>query len=355
MFQNSSLVVLSLLFIGAAIVVYIASIYVSNTTDVLSVRWGLGQALSGLILLAIVTNLPELVITTSAALAHNLDLAIGNILGGIAIQTVVLVVFDVFGIGRSEGLTYWASSLQLVVEASVVIAVLSVVVMGSQLSPSFLVFGITPPEILILCLWVGGIWLISKARAGLPWEKEGAAPGGQQEPRGAAKRKKHRRMTVAGKTTPYIVGLFVLAAVATLAGGIVLERTSDQIARHLRISGAVFGATVLAAVTSLPEVATGMAAIKLDDYELAISDIFGGNGFLPTLFLLASLLSGRAVLPTIPSSTLYLTAIGILLTSIYCIGLIVRPRRQIFRMGVDSLLVLLLYFLGILGLITVQP
>ncbi len=121
-------------------------------------------------------------------------------------------------------------------------------------------------------------------------------------------------MTVAGKTTPYIVGLFVLAAVAILVGGIVLERTSDQIARHLGISGAVFGATVLAAVTSLPEVATGMAAIKLDDYELAISDIFGGNGFLPTLFLLASLLSGRAVLPTMPSSTLYLTALGILLT-----------------------------------------
>ena len=168
-----------LIFLGAALVVYIASLYVSNTTDALSVRWELGQALSGLILLAIVTNLPELVITTSAALAHNLDLAVGNILGGIAIQTVVLVVFDVFGIGRSDGLTYWASSLQLVVEAGVVIAILSVVVMGSQLSPLFLVFSITPPEVLILGLWVGGIWLISKARSGLPWAKEGAAPGGQ--------------------------------------------------------------------------------------------------------------------------------------------------------------------------------
>ena len=355
MFQGTSLFLLSLLFIGGAIVVYVASIYVSNTTDALSVRWGLGQALSGLILLAIVTNLPELVITMSAALTHNLDLAIGNILGGIAIQTVALVVFDVFGIGRSDGLTYWASSLQLVVEASVVIAVLSVVMMGSQLSPSFLVFGITPPEVLILGLWVGGIWLISRARSGLPWAKEGAAPGGQQEPRGIAKRKKHRRLTVAGKTTLYIVALFVLAAVATLIGGIVLERTSDVIAHRLGISGAIFGATALAAVTALPEIATGMTAIELDDYELAISDIFGGNGFLPTLFLIASLLSGRAVLATIPPSSLYLTALGILLTSIYCIGLIVRPRRQLFRMGIDSLLVLLLYCLGIVGLLTIQP
>ena len=162
-------------------------------------------------------------------------------------------------------------------------------------------------------------------------------------------------MMVAGKTTPYIVGLFVLAAVATLVSGVVLERTSNLIAHRLGISGAIFGATALAAVTALPEVATGMVAIELDDYELAISDIFGGNGFLPTLFLVASLLSGRAVLTTMPPSALYLTALGILLTSIYCIGLIVRPRRQIFRMGIDSLLVLLLYCLGIVGLTVIQP
>ncbi|MCO8255037.1 hypothetical protein NKF26_14630 [Haladaptatus sp. AB618] len=352
MLQSASLPLLSVVFLGAAAVVYVASIYVSDTTDVLSIRWKLGQALSGLVLLAVVTNLPELVITVSAALADNVDLAVGNVLGGIAIQTVVLVVFDVFGTGRSKGLTYWASSLQLVIEASVVVAVLSVTVMGSQLSSAFLVFRVTPPEILIVCLWLGGVWIIAKARTGLPWEREGAAPGGQQTPRGTAKRKKHRRMKAAGNSTRYVVGVFLLAALATLVGGVVLERTSDLIARRTGVSGAIFGATALAAVTSLPEVATGMAAIKLGDCELAISDIFGGNGFLPTLFLVASLLSGRAVLATMPPSTLYLTALGILLTSIYSIGLIVRPRRQRFRMGIDSLLVLSLYCLGVLGLAT---
>ena len=59
---------------------WVAGVKLSDTTDVLSTRLGLGQALGGLIMLAIATNLPEIAITASAALAHNLGIAIGNIL-----------------------------------------------------------------------------------------------------------------------------------------------------------------------------------------------------------------------------------------------------------------------------------
>ena len=86
------------IFVAAAAAVWAAGIQLSNTTDVLSVRLGLGEALGGLLLLAIATNLPEIAITASAALRHDLGIAIGNILGGIAIQTVVLVALDVFGV-----------------------------------------------------------------------------------------------------------------------------------------------------------------------------------------------------------------------------------------------------------------
>jgi cation:H+ antiporter len=93
-----SLTGLLLVFVAAAAAVWFAGIKLSDATDVLSEHLGLGQALGGLIFLAIATNLPEIAITSSAALSQNLGIAIGNILGGIAIQTVVLVVLDLFGV-----------------------------------------------------------------------------------------------------------------------------------------------------------------------------------------------------------------------------------------------------------------
>ncbi|WP_204366377.1 hypothetical protein [Natrialba taiwanensis] len=118
-------------FVVAGIAVYVAGISLSDVTNVLAVRWKLGEDLSGLILLAVVTILPEFVIAISAVLSDNLPLAIGNILGGIAIQTVVLAYLDVAGSGKSEILTFRAASLTLVLERTLVIAILLVVIMGS--------------------------------------------------------------------------------------------------------------------------------------------------------------------------------------------------------------------------------
>ena len=63
------------IFAAGAAAVWIAGIKLSDSSDVLSERLGLGQALGGLILLAIATNLPEIAITVSAALSHNLGIA----------------------------------------------------------------------------------------------------------------------------------------------------------------------------------------------------------------------------------------------------------------------------------------
>lgn len=349
MLQDLSLPLLFLIFAAAAAVVWVAGIWLSKTTDVLDERCHLGEALGGLILLAITTNLPEIAIVISAALHHSLGIAVGNILGGIAIQTVVLVILDIWGVGKLAALTYRAASLQLVLEGIVLLAILFVVVMGSQFPPSVHFLRMTPASILIALLWLAGLWLSNTAKKGLPWHEQGQAPDNQQaDPPDPQAKEKQEQQEMAG--TGRTVAVFALAAVATLAAGYVLEQSGDAISQHIHMTGVLFGATVLAAATSLPEVSTGLTSAKAGDYQLAFSDILGGNAFLPVLFLLADLISGQAVLPQAQHSDLYLTGLGALLTAIYMVGLIFRPKRQILRMGLDSCFVLMFYAIGLVGL-----
>jgi cation:H+ antiporter len=353
MSASISLPLLFLIFAGCAAAVWFAGITLSDITDILATRFGFGEALGGLIVLALVTNLPEIAITVSAALHHNLEIAIGNILGGIAIQTVVLVVLDEFGLGKSDPLTYRAASLVLVLEGLMVITVLTLVVIGNQFAASVIYFGVSPVDATIAAVWIVGIYVIGKARTSLPWHEQGAAPGGQKERRGHGIQKKFDAAIRKGLRTPRLIAVFVLCSVVTLVAGVGLEVSGEGIARHLGMTGVLFGATILAAATALPEISTGLASMKLRDYQMAMSDIFGGNAFLPVLFLVATTLSGKSVLPQAQRTDIYLTGLAILLTVIYICGLIFRPRKQILRMGIDSFIVLLVYLLGLLGLFAI--
>jgi cation:H+ antiporter len=329
----SSLVVLFLL---AAGIVWVAGIQLARATDILAERWGLGEALGGAILLAIATNLPEVAIVASGALRGDLDVAVGNVLGGIAAQTVVLVWLD--ALGRGPPLRARAASPALIIEGVMVMAVLAVCLIGAQLPAALSWGGVFPPDAAILLLWIAGLFVVSRTRR----PRSPAAP----------KKKAAARAQPKAISTARAVTILIVAAVATLAGGVALEASGQLLAERWGISGLVFGATVLAVATSLPEISTGWAAIRLGDDALAVSDILGGNAFLPVLFLEASLLSGHAVLPHAHGANLYLAGLGILLTAVYVVALVWRPQRRVFRMGVDSLAVLVLYALGMAGLLT---
>lgn len=331
-----------------------SGVRLSDTTDVLAERLHLGSALGGLVVLAVVTNLPEIAITVSAALSHQLDIAIGNILGGIAVQTVVLAAIDAWGVRERKPLTYQAASLVLVLEGSLVVAILAVVVAGAQLPASLLHWRMSPDVVLIAVLWVVGLLIINRSSSTLPWADSGNAPDAQPEPRGVRRTKKDDAARKQGTSTRRASLVFAAAAAATLVAGVAIERSGEQFFGDLGLSGVLFGATVLALATSLPELSTGVTSARMGDFQLAIGDIFGGNAFLPVLLLPATVIAGTAPLPAAGPSDIYLTALGALLTIVYMGGLILRPRSQHLRMGIDSLVVLILYAVGIAGLVALQ-
>jgi len=235
-----------------------------------------------------------------------------------------------------------------------VIAVLTLVVLGNQLGTTDIIFGVSPVDVTIVLVWLAGLYMIGKARTDLPWHKLGVLPDSQKEKRGHSMKKKHDLALKKGVTIQRVIVVFALCSLITLVAGVGLEVSGDAIAKHIGMTGVIFGATILAAATALPEVSTGLASMKLKDYQMAMSDIFGGNAFLPVLFMVATVLSGKSVLPLAHKTDIYLTGLGILLTIVYICGLMFRPRKQLFWMGVDSFLVMIVYLIGLLGLFVIS-
>src|SRR5207247_11413564 len=92
--------------------------------------------------------------------------------------------------------------------------------------------------------------------------------------------------------------IFGAACAITLAAGVALEVTGNTLANRAGINGVIFGATVLAAATALPEISSGVAAVRLGDNALAPGHIFRGNAYQVHLFLVADLIAGSPVLPS---------------------------------------------------------
>jgi len=72
---------LLVIFLAGAVATWMAGTLLSKTTDSLDRRLDLGEALGGVVILAVAGSLPELAITISAAASGNLGLAAGNLIG----------------------------------------------------------------------------------------------------------------------------------------------------------------------------------------------------------------------------------------------------------------------------------
>jgi cation:H+ antiporter len=339
--------VLWLLFALGAAATWGAGVYLSRATDVLDGRWHLGEAFGGMLLLAISGSLPELAVTVTAALSHRLDIAAGNLLGGIAVQTGVLIICDYF-VTEKKPLSYLVGSLIPVLEASLVIGVTALAMLGALLPAGDVVFGVSPASIAIVVVWAFGMFVINRVRLSPKWKvtMPGSRPG-----------RPHRRIPHPVVEHPYhnmstrnVVLIFAAGSVVTLAAGVVLLQSGSLLADHYHIGGVIFGATVLAIVSALPEISTGITAARLGDNQLVMGDIFGGNAFQLTLFVLADLIAGKATLAAAGAQNSWLAGLGIIVTLVYAASVIVRPEKNYFRIGLDSIIVLVLLVIGMVGL-----
>jgi cation:H+ antiporter len=342
---------LVVVFVAAAAATWVAGVALSKTTDALDRRFRLGDAIGGLVLLAVAGTLPEIAITVAAAAEGNLGLAAGNLIGGIAVQTMVLVVCDAVA-SPDRPLSYLVGALVPVLEGVLVVFLVAAAMMGALLPSSVELGRVSPASLAIVVAWVGGVYAIHRAKKAPAWRVE--MPG--SDPGRRTRMTAHPAEPASAMTTTArrAMAVFGLACLVTLLAGVLLEVTGNTLASRAGVNGVIFGATVLSVATALPEISSGIAAVRLGDNELAVADIFGGNAFQVCLFLLADLVAGKAVLPSSGPLNAWLAALGTALTMIYAFAVVTRPRRCRLRLGPDSLLAIAVFAVGIAGLVAVS-
>ncbi|MEI7831824.1 MAG: sodium:calcium antiporter [bacterium] len=336
-----------LLFLVAAIVTWGAGITLAKTTLTLDTRWKIGEALGGLILLGIAGSLPEIAVVASAAHYGHFPVIIGTLIGGIAIQTLLLVIFD-FATGPKHPLSYLAGTVTMSVEMLFAIVITVLVLLGTFVPAHITFLYANPMSWMLVVTWVVGLFVINKVRKYPKFNEteEEAHPG----------RKHHQRRAVenhvffAGKSTLQVGMIFLVASIITLFAGWMLEESGAAVANAFHIGEGLFAATVIAFATALPEISTGLESIFIGDNQLAISDIAGGNAFMLVIFLLGDLVARKSVLSTAGQQDRVWAWLGIFMMAIYAISFVKRLKRCYFRLGFDSILQIVLYAGGLVVL-----
>jgi cation:H+ antiporter len=346
--------VLLAILLAAGVVTWVAGLSLSKATDVIDDHFDLGQALGGVILLGIAGTLPELAITVSAALSGALGLATGNLLGGIAMQTLVLVLLDATSRSKRP-LTHLSNTLEPLHEGALVVGLVGIAIMGALLPASASIGSASPASIAIVVVWLLGIVTLNRSRSTQRWKAVSVGASGREGGAAPVGGTAARANPMEGSPIGRVIAIFSLAAAVTLIAGVLLEQSGDALATRFGIDGVIFGATVLALITALPEISTGIAAVRMGEVGLAMGDIFGGNAIQITLFLVADLLAGKPVLPEASAQSGWLAALGIVVTAIYLNGLMTRPADKVLGLvGPDSAMVTIANGLGVAGLVYVS-
>ena len=342
--ENFSLISLIGLFLILSAVIWVAGVTLTKTSDTLDTRFKLGEAFGGMILLGIAGTLPEIAIIISASLAGRYDVVVGNLIGGIAVQTLVIVICD-FAIKGKRPLSYHAGSKVLSYEGLFVAILTFIALIGMKINWGMGQLQLSPISIILAVGWIYGLYLINKIRKRIELydAAEGSEPGRMHHEKRAAE----NHPFFAGISTGRVVRIFLIASVVTLIAGVLIEKVSSGIASGLGLSTGLFAGTILALVASLPEISSSLESIAIGDNQLAISEIFGGNALMPALFIVGDLIAGHPILPFAKTSDIIFAILGVTMTLIYTISLFRRPKRRYFRLGVDSILAVAVYIVGI--------
>ena len=317
-------------------VIAVAGVRLTRYGDIIAEKSGFSRGWVGLILLATVTSLPELATGLSAVtIAMTPDIAVGDILGSCVFNLLIIVLLDF--LYRKESI-YTRARQSNVLSAGYGIALIgfagfNLLLYRSGVLPSLGHVGFYTPVILLLYLLaMRSLYRYEQAQV-----SEYVEDRVEQYPDVSLKQ------AVQG---------YLVAAVAVVAVGIWLPFIAKDLATAMAWEQSFVGTLLVAAITSAPEVAVTVAALRMGAVDLAIGNLFGSNLFNIAILAIDDLVYLPGPLFADVSTVHAASAFSAMMMSgLAVVGLVLRPASRIFRtVSWISLLLLIIYLINALFL-----
>ena len=316
-----------LIFFASSAVLVLAAMKLADYGDVISVRTRLGGMFVGTLLLAGATSLPE-VLTSINSLGQNVpNLAAGNMFGSNMFNMFLLAIIDLAS--RNQRLLRKAA-LKHALSGSLTVFMIGLVIFFMLAEIEWKIGWVGVDSLVIIAVYVLAVWLIQ----------------GNAGPAASPSEPAH----IPDDTPSLGLGLlgFGLAALALIFITPIMVRSANQIAEISGLGTTFIGTSLVALVTSLPELVTTLAAIKIGAADMAIGNLFGSNLFNMFAIGLTDLFytQGR-FLAAIDPSFLLVGMLGLLMTGLGLIGNLAKLEKRIWVIELDALALMLLYFAGL--------
>ena len=312
--------------ISAAIITY-ASMQLAKYGDVIAIRTRLGGLFIGTLLIAGVTSLPEVLTTISAIFQGIPNLAAGNLLGSNMFNMFTLAILDTLNYKQR---LLRKAAMKHALSGSLTVLLIGLVVFFMIADLPAQVGWVGVDSILIMLAYFTAMNLIQGQ------SRQQIAPAQEEPlPEGLPGMKRS------------LIG-FGLAALVLVFVTPWMVSASARIAEITGLGTTFIGSTLVAIVTSLPELVTTIAAARIGAHDMAIGNLFGSNLFNMFALGLTDLffLQGRFI-GVIDSSFLLIGMLGLIMTVLGLVGNLARLERRILFLEMDALLLIVIYFAGL--------
>lgn len=326
-----------LIFLCAAAIIVLTGSRLSRYGDQIAEFTGLGRLWIGVVLMSTATSLPEVFTTVSASWLNAPDLAAGDLFGAGMSNMLTLGLIDLM---HRQKRVWHEAALGHALTAALAMVLTAFAAFFVLLHVNVSHVGVGLGSLTLFLLYVLGMRLVFRQEDMERRQREQVV---LIEGNNASQTRVHRRTELRRA----IIG-FTLCALALLVAAPFLAWSADRIAEETGVGATFIGTSLVAITTSLPELVTAVAAVRLGAFDLAVGNLFGSNAFNMAAFLFADLAYREGDLLSSLNSVHALTALwSILMMNIGVMGIIYRAEKRFILIEPDSLLMIVSYILGL--------